>query len=63
MSVLNVQTAYAKALLIDRAALRDRQLAGDVLGAHAILRDALRNRRPPDSRRKPAKKSDAPPNP
>lgn len=40
LSVLNVQTAYAKALLVDRAALRERQLAGDVLGAHAVLRDA-----------------------
>lgn len=40
LSVLNVQTAYAKALLVDRAALCERQKAGDVLGAHAILRDA-----------------------
>ena len=40
LSVLNVQTAYAKALLIDRVALKEKQLAGDVLGAHAILRDA-----------------------
>ncbi|GAB4454471.1 MAG: L-rhamnose isomerase [Armatimonadaceae bacterium] len=40
LSVLNVQTAYAKALLVDRAALRDRQECGDVLGGHAILRDA-----------------------
>ncbi|MFY7952133.1 MAG: L-rhamnose isomerase [Armatimonadaceae bacterium] len=40
LSVLNVQTAYAKALLVDRAALADAQRAGDVLGAHAILRDA-----------------------
>lgn len=41
LSVLNVQTAYAKALLVDRAALKERQQAGDVLGAHAILRDAM----------------------
>mgnify|MGYP000865016733 CR=1 FL=1 len=40
LSVLNVQTAYAKALLVDRDALRERQQAGDVLGAHAVLRDA-----------------------
>lgn len=41
LSVLNVQTAYAKALLVDRAALRERQQAKDVLGAHAVLRDAF----------------------
>lgn len=40
LSVLNVQTAYAKALLVDRAALKEAQEAGDVLGGHAILRDA-----------------------
>lgn len=40
LSVLNVQTAYAKALLVDRTALAEKQRAGDVLGAHAILRDA-----------------------
>jgi L-rhamnose isomerase/sugar isomerase len=40
LSVLNVQTAYAKALLVDRAALAERQQAGDVLGANAVLRDA-----------------------
>ena len=40
LSVLNVQTAYAKALLVDRAALAVQQAAGDVLGAHAVLRDA-----------------------
>ncbi|MES2460408.1 MAG: L-rhamnose isomerase [Armatimonadota bacterium] len=40
LSVLNVQTAYAKALLVDRAALADRQQAADVLGANAVLRDA-----------------------
>jgi L-rhamnose isomerase/sugar isomerase len=40
LSVLNVQTAYAKALLVDRAALSDRQRAGDVIGANVILRDA-----------------------
>jgi L-rhamnose isomerase/sugar isomerase len=40
LSVLNVQTAYAKALLVDRTALKEKQECGDVLGAHAILRDA-----------------------
>jgi L-rhamnose isomerase / sugar isomerase len=40
LSVLNVQTAYAKALLVDRAALKAAQEAGDVLGGHNILRDA-----------------------
>jgi L-rhamnose isomerase/sugar isomerase len=41
LSVLNVQTAYAKALLVDRTALCEYQRAGDVLGAHAVLRDAM----------------------
>ncbi|MCW5852412.1 MAG: L-rhamnose isomerase [Anaerolineae bacterium] len=40
-SVLNVQTAWAKALLVDRAALRDRQDAGDVLGGYAVLQAAF----------------------
>ena len=40
LSVLNVQSAYAKALLVDRATLKERQRAGDVLGAHALLCDA-----------------------
>lgn len=39
-SVVNVQTAYAKALLVDRQALADRQRAGDVLGAHRVLLQA-----------------------
>jgi L-rhamnose isomerase/sugar isomerase len=39
-SVLNVQVAYAKALLVDRAALRSAQEAGDVLGAYRILQSA-----------------------
>ncbi len=39
-SVMNVQEAVAKALLVDAAALRDAQLAGDVLGANAVLMDA-----------------------
>jgi L-rhamnose isomerase/sugar isomerase len=39
-SVQNVQEATAKALLVDRDALREAQLAGDVLGANAVLMDA-----------------------
>ena len=41
LSVLNCQEAYAKALIVNRAALKDAQLSGDVLGAHCILRDAF----------------------
>jgi len=39
-SVLNVQEATAKALLVDVDALRAAQGAGDVLGANAVLMDA-----------------------
>jgi len=39
-SVMNVQEAVAKALLVDAAALRAAQLAGDVLEANAVLMDA-----------------------
>ncbi len=39
-SVTNVQQATAKALLVDRDALRAAQRAGDVLGAHDVLMDA-----------------------
>jgi L-rhamnose isomerase/sugar isomerase len=39
-SVINVQTAYAKALLVDRAALRETQEVGDVLGAYRVLQAA-----------------------
>ena len=39
-SVMNVQEAVAKALLVDAEALRENQLAGDVLGANAVLMDA-----------------------
>ncbi|MGV9643736.1 L-rhamnose isomerase [Streptomyces sp. NPDC003514] len=39
-SVMNVQEATAKALLVDRSALADAQAAGDVLGANAVLMDA-----------------------
>ncbi len=39
-SVLHIQTAYAKALLVDREALRAAQEAGDVLGAYRVLQAA-----------------------
>ena len=39
-SATNVQEATAKALLVDREALKAAQLSGDVLGANAILMDA-----------------------
>lgn len=40
-SVLNVQEAVAKALLVDAAALAAAQRSGDVLAAHAVLMDAF----------------------
>ena len=42
LSVVNLQEAYAKALLVDRAALAAAQEAGDVLGGHSALLDAYR---------------------
>ena len=39
-SVMNVQEATAKALLVDDKALAAAQASGDVLGAHAVLMDA-----------------------
>ncbi|WP_440070756.1 L-rhamnose isomerase [Streptosporangium sp. OZ121] len=39
-SVMNVQEATAKALLVDREALAKAQSAGDVLGANAVVMDA-----------------------
>jgi L-rhamnose isomerase / sugar isomerase len=39
-SVMNVQEATAKALMVDRAALDKAQHDGDVLGANAVLMDA-----------------------
>jgi L-rhamnose isomerase / sugar isomerase len=39
-SVMNVQEATAKALLVDTAALEAAQRAGDVLGANGVLMDA-----------------------
>jgi L-rhamnose isomerase/sugar isomerase len=40
LSVTNLQVAYAKALLVDRAALAEARHEGDVLGAHRVLLDA-----------------------
>ncbi len=40
-SVLNVQEMTARALLVDRAALREAEHAGDVLAAHGIIMDAF----------------------
>lgn len=41
LSVLNCQTAYARALIVDFKTLRERQQAGDVLGAHQVVVDAF----------------------
>ena len=40
-SVVNIQTAYAKALLVDADRLEAAQLEGDVLGAHRVLVEAF----------------------
>jgi L-rhamnose isomerase/sugar isomerase len=40
-SVVNIQTAYAKALLVDAERLAAAQQAGDVLGAHRVLLEAF----------------------
>lgn len=40
-SVLNVQAAYAKALLVNREKLKQARLENDVLGAEAIVREAF----------------------
>jgi L-rhamnose isomerase/sugar isomerase len=42
LSVVNLQEAYAKALLVDRELLREAQEFGDVLRAHEVLLDAYR---------------------
>ena len=41
-SVLNIQEAYAKALLVNREKLAEMQSAGNVLAAHILLTDAYR---------------------
>ena len=40
LSIVNLQESYARALLIDRPALRDAQASGDVLRGHELLLDA-----------------------
>jgi L-rhamnose isomerase / sugar isomerase len=40
-SVANIQTAYAKALLVDEGRLTEAQRSGDVLGAHRVLVEAF----------------------
>jgi len=40
-SIMNVQEATAKALLVDRAALKVAQQSGEVLEAHGVLMDAF----------------------
>ena len=42
LSVVNIQEAFAKALLVDREALAAYQADGDVLGGHEVLLDAFR---------------------
>jgi len=39
-SAMNIQTAYAKALLVDEEAVAAAQRAGDVLAAHRLLHEA-----------------------
>jgi L-rhamnose isomerase/sugar isomerase len=39
-SIMNVQEAVTKALLVDQKSLKAAQVAGDVLGAHDVLMDA-----------------------
>ena len=39
-SIMNVQEAVSKAVLVDQSALRTAQHNGDVLGAHEVLMDA-----------------------
>ena len=53
LSVVNLQEAYAKALLVDRDALRAAQEAGDVLGGHEAAARRLPHRRPPAVREGP----------
>jgi L-rhamnose isomerase/sugar isomerase len=40
-SVMNIQTAFAKALLVDESRLAEAQSAGDVLGGHRVLLEAF----------------------
>jgi L-rhamnose isomerase/sugar isomerase len=38
---MNIQTAYAKALLVDERRLAEVQREGDVLGAHRVILEAF----------------------
>ena len=40
-SLINVQTAYAKSLIINRKALRERQEAEDIVGSNRVLMEAF----------------------
>ena len=40
-SLLNIQSAHAKALLVDRTRLATAQQSGDTLEAYRVLRDAF----------------------
>jgi L-rhamnose isomerase/sugar isomerase len=40
LSVMNLQEAYAKGLLVDRTKLDEARHSGDILGAHRLLLDA-----------------------
>jgi L-rhamnose isomerase / sugar isomerase len=40
LSVMNLQEAYARALLTDWTALQNARCSGDVLAAHRVLMDA-----------------------
>ena len=42
LSLINLQEAYAKALLVDRGALQAARHSGDVLGAHRVLLEAYK---------------------
>jgi L-rhamnose isomerase/sugar isomerase len=41
VSILNCQAAYARALIVNYGKLHEKQMAGDVLGAHRVLTDAF----------------------
>jgi L-rhamnose isomerase / sugar isomerase len=42
LSLVNLQEAYAKALLVDREKLQEARHSGDVLGAHRTLLEAYK---------------------
>jgi L-rhamnose isomerase/sugar isomerase len=42
LSLVNLQEAYAKALLVDREQLQEARRSGDVLGAHRALLEAYK---------------------